>query len=62
MQQSPLYQEWQEEAELRGRQQGQLEERRSLALKMIRANYPLAAIAKLTELSIADLQQLQNKQ
>ncbi len=55
MQQSPLYLEWQMEAELRGRQ----EERRSLALKMLQENYPLEAIARLTEMSIEQLQQLQ---
>ncbi|MGG6265661.1 Rpn family recombination-promoting nuclease/putative transposase [Leptolyngbya sp. AN03gr2] len=58
MQQSPLYQEWQQEAEQRGRQEGQLEERRSLALKMLQENLPLEMIARMTELSIEQLQQL----
>jgi predicted transposase YdaD len=57
MQQSPLYQEWQEEAELRGRQ----EERRSLALKMLQAGYPLAKIARLTGFSNAQLKRLRDE-
>lgn len=51
---SPLYQEWQQEAEQRGEEKA----RRSLALKMLQENYPLDAIARLTELSIEQLQQL----
>ncbi|MBE9012574.1 hypothetical protein IQ250_20450 [Pseudanabaenaceae cyanobacterium LEGE 13415] len=58
MQQSPLYQEWQQEAEQRGEQRGEEKARRSLALKMLQENLPLEMIARLTELSIEQLQQL----
>jgi predicted transposase/invertase (TIGR01784 family) len=59
MQQSPLYQEWQEEAEARGRQEGRQEERQALALKMMQEGLPLDVIARLTGFSIAQLQDLQ---
>jgi predicted transposase/invertase (TIGR01784 family) len=63
MQQSPLYQEWQKEAELRGRelgrQEGRLEERQAVALSLLRQGFSLEVIAQATKLSIAQLEELQ---
>ncbi|MDX2239387.1 MAG: hypothetical protein NW224_01775 [Leptolyngbyaceae cyanobacterium bins.302] len=46
----------------KGREEGREEERRSLALKMLQENIPLETIARITELTIAQLQQLQADQ
>ncbi len=43
-------------------QMAKQEERRSLALKMLQENIPLETIARITELTIAQLQQLQASQ
>jgi predicted transposase YdaD len=43
-------------------EQGREEERRSLALKMLQENIPVETIARITELTIAQLQQLQANQ
>ena len=45
-----------------GIEKGREEERRSLALKMLQENIPLDMIAHITDLTIAQLQQLQNQQ
>lgn len=45
-----------------GIEKGKEEERRSLALKMLQENIPLDTIARITELTIAQLQQLQVNQ
>lgn len=45
-----------------GIQKGREEERRSLALKMLQENIPLETIARITELTITQLQQLQTSQ
>ncbi len=42
-----------------GREQGREQERRSVALKMLKKNLPLELVAEVTELTIAQLQQLQ---
>ncbi len=75
MQASPMYQEMQswarEEArawalqevreEVREEVRGEIEgERRSIALNMIQENLPIEAIARITGLTIAQLQQLQD--
>ena len=46
----------------KGIEKGREEERRSLALKMLQENIPLDMIARITDLTIAQLQQLQNQQ
>jgi hypothetical protein len=43
-------------------EQGREEERRSLALKMLQENIPVETIARITELTVAQLQQLQSSQ
>lgn len=55
MQQSPLYQEWQKEAELRG----EIRERLAIATNLLQAGIPLETIAQATKLSIAQLEELQ---
>lgn len=45
-----------------GIEKGREEERRSLALKMLQENIPLEMISRITELTIAQLQQLQASQ
>jgi len=42
-------------------EKGMEKERRSLALKMLQENIPLETIARITEFSIAQLQQLQSQ-
>jgi predicted transposase/invertase (TIGR01784 family) len=54
MQESVIYQEWQAESE----QRGKVEERRLIAIKMLKDNIPLAQISRLTGLTIEQLQQL----
>ncbi len=58
MQQSPLYQEWQEEAELRGAERAQ----KAIALKLLEKKRPLEEIAEVTGFSLLQLQQLQENQ
>lgn len=55
MQQSPLYQEWQQEAELRGNMRARL----TITENLLRAGIPLETIAQATKLSIAQLEELQ---
>jgi predicted transposase/invertase (TIGR01784 family) len=45
-------------AEERGGEKARTEERRSLALKMLQENIPLETIARITEFTIAQIQQL----
>jgi predicted transposase/invertase (TIGR01784 family) len=68
---SPVYEKWRQETLAEGRQEGRQEgvelgiregiqeERRSLALKMLQENFPTETIARLTSLSIAEVEQLQ---
>jgi predicted transposase/invertase (TIGR01784 family) len=46
---------WEEKGIVKGKD----EERRSMALKMLQENIPLETIARITEFSIAQLQQMQ---
>jgi predicted transposase YdaD len=52
---SPVYEEWLEKT----LDEGRLQERRSLALKMLRQEFDIQTIAQLTELSLEQVQQLQ---
>jgi hypothetical protein len=64
---SPVYEEWRQktldegrvEGRDEGRDEGRVEERRSLALKMLQGQFDLTVISQLTELSIEQLQTLQ---
>lgn len=59
MQQSPFYQEWQQEAELRGEQRGRELGRQEVAIRLLQAGIPLETISQATKLSIAQIKELQ---
>jgi predicted transposase/invertase (TIGR01784 family) len=61
MQQSPLYQEWQQEAELRGRQEGRQAEKLDVARSLLEHGIPLETIVLATKLTIEQIQQLRQK-
>ncbi len=62
---SPVYEEWLQktmnEGRDQGRVEGRVEERRSLALKMLQGEFDLNVISQLTELSMEQLQTLQQQ-
>jgi predicted transposase/invertase (TIGR01784 family) len=66
MQLSPIYLEKiaaaEQHGEQRGEQRGEQETRIKIALKMIGEQVPLETIARLTELSIEQIQELQSQQ
>jgi predicted transposase/invertase (TIGR01784 family) len=45
--------------ERRGIEKGKIEERQAIALNMLKDNFPLEQISRLTRLSIAEVQKLQ---
>jgi predicted transposase YdaD len=45
----------------RGKVEGKVEERQAIALNMLKDNIPLETIARLTGLTVAQLQQLQTE-
>jgi predicted transposase YdaD len=59
---SPVYEEWRQKTLDEGRVEGRVEERRSLALKMLQGQFAMEVISQLTELSIEQLQSLQQHQ
>ena len=60
MQLSPLYLEKIQAAEQRGEQRGKQEDRQEIALRMLRESIPLDVIARITELTIEQIQSLQS--
>jgi predicted transposase/invertase (TIGR01784 family) len=59
MQESVIYQEWQAESKQQGKAEGKAEERRAIALNMLKDNLSLEQTSRFTGLTIAQLQQLQ---
>jgi predicted transposase/invertase (TIGR01784 family) len=59
MQESVIYQEWRQEIEQEVSQKERLEERRSLALKMLQEGATLEFVTKVTDLTTEQIQQLQ---
>jgi hypothetical protein len=60
MQLSPLYLEKIQAAEQKGKLEGKQEDRQEIAVRMLRENISLETIARITELSIDRLEQLQS--
>jgi hypothetical protein len=70
---SPVYEKWRQETLAEGRQEGRQEgvqegiqegiqeERRSLALKMLQENFPPETIARLSSLSLSEIEQLKQQ-
>jgi hypothetical protein len=58
MQLSPLYLEQLQAAEQKGKREGKQEDRQEIALRMLRENIPVETIARITELSLEQIQQL----
>ena len=56
---SNVYEEWLQKTTDEGRVKGRLEERRSVALKMLQQQFPIETIVQLTDLSLEQIQQLQ---
>jgi predicted transposase/invertase (TIGR01784 family) len=50
---------WERKGFEEGFEQGKIEERRSIALNMLKDNFPLEQISRWTGLSIAEVQKLQ---
>jgi predicted transposase YdaD len=69
MKESAIYQEWRQENLAEGRNEGRMEERLAIlqrrhfvnALKMLQEDMNPEIIAKITELSIAQIQNLQTR-
>jgi predicted transposase/invertase (TIGR01784 family) len=55
------YREGEQKGRLEGEQKGRLEERQEVALKALRENLPLETVARLTDLPLAEVQQLAAK-
>ncbi|CCI12389.1 conserved hypothetical protein [Microcystis aeruginosa PCC 9806] len=56
-----VYQEALEEGEEKGKEEGKEEKARQIALKMLSAGFPIAEIARFTDLSPATIEQLQRQ-
>ncbi|MBD2330075.1 Rpn family recombination-promoting nuclease/putative transposase [Alkalinema sp. FACHB-956] len=61
MRESVIYQEWETELKAEGRAEGQEEERRILAMKMLQEGLSLETIARITEYSLEQLEAIQTQ-